>query len=122
MRRRLRQIGQPAASHITCSPLGSPATIPRFVTATTRQYIAYPHGMTARDEVLEAFAHIESRTGRSVIELSEVLDEVRRSGSTYRESTIRTHVSSRMCANAPDHHAVVYRDLERVGPGQYRRL
>ena len=25
-----------------------------------------------------------------------------------------------MCTNAPDHHAVVYDDLERVGPGMYR--
>ena len=26
-----------------------------------------------------------------------------------------------MCANAPIHHAVHYNDLERVGPGLYRR-
>jgi hypothetical protein len=41
---------------------------------------------------------------------------------TYRPSTIRTHVVSRMCRDAPDHHAVTYDDLERVSPGLYRQL
>jgi hypothetical protein len=31
-----------------------------------------------------------------------------------------TRATSRMCPNAPDDHAVVYRDLVRVGDGRYR--
>lgn len=47
--------------------------------------------------------------------------EVRRRGSKYAESTIRTHVTGRMCKNSPGNHAVTYGDLERVGRGVYRR-
>ena len=32
---------------------------------------------------------------------------MRSQGSGYKESTILAHVTSRMCADAPDHHAVV---------------
>ena len=44
----------------------------------------------------------------------KILDYLWRAGSTYRPSTIRTHVPSRMCANAPDHHAVTYRDFSEL--------
>lgn len=50
----------------------------------------------------------------------DVIDAMQRAGSGYRTSTIRTHICSRMCANAPDHHAVVFNDLVRVGHGLYR--
>jgi len=43
-----------------------------------------------------------------------------RSGSRYKESTIRTHVTSRMCRNAPKYHATKYDDFERVDYGTYR--
>lgn len=76
--------------------------------------------MTCRDDVLAAFARLMARTSREAFSLKEVVREVRSQGSSYRESTIRTHITSRMCANAPDHHAVVYDDLERVGHGLYR--
>lgn len=76
--------------------------------------------MTARDEILAAIGRIERRSGHDVFTVVEVLDELRRSGSAYMESTVRTHIVSRMCANAPDHHAVVYRDLERLERGHYR--
>ena len=76
--------------------------------------------MTCRDEILAAFQRLANRTSRDVFSPAEIVRELGTQGSTYRESTIRTHVVSRMCANAPDHHAVVYHDLERVGPGMYR--
>ena len=77
--------------------------------------------MTCRDEVIAAFERLEGRHRRKVFDLSEVLQEVQASGSTYRESTIRTHVTSRMCVEAPDHHGTTYADLERVDRGRYRR-
>ncbi len=76
--------------------------------------------MTCRDEILEAFADLSKRTDRDTFSPAEIIAEMRRKGTTYAESTIRTHIVSRMCSNAPDHHAVVYSDLERVGPGLYR--
>jgi hypothetical protein len=77
--------------------------------------------MTCRDAVLEAFDRLERRHGRTDFSLMEVVDEVRVSGSPYKESTVRTHVTSRMCADAPDHHGTTYDDLERLDRGLYRR-
>lgn len=71
---------------------------------------------TARDEILDAIR----RLGTDVFSIRDVIDELRARGSRYRDSTIRTHITSRMCANAPDHHGTVYPDLERVGRGLYR--
>jgi hypothetical protein len=76
--------------------------------------------VTARDEILAVLTVLE-RSGRSSFTVEQVLAELRRRGSKYRESTIRTHITSRMCANSPDHHARTYDDLERVGEGLYRR-
>ncbi|MDF1595106.1 MAG: hypothetical protein P1T08_03240 [Acidimicrobiia bacterium] len=76
--------------------------------------------MTCRDEILEAFRNLARRHRRDTFSPSEVVDEMRGQGTRYRESTIRTHIVSRLCGNAPDHHAVVYDDLERVEPGLCR--
>jgi len=77
--------------------------------------------MTCRDEVLAAFERLERRHGRATFDLAEIVQEVETAGSAYEEGTIRTHVSSRMCVDAPDHHGKTYADLARVGRGQYRR-
>jgi hypothetical protein len=76
--------------------------------------------MTVRDESLTALPALRARLGRDDFTPAEVIQELRRAASGYADSTIRTHVVSRMCANAPDNHAVTYKDLERVGPGRYR--
>jgi hypothetical protein len=75
---------------------------------------------TCRDDVLDAMRALRSRHGRDTFKLEEIVQAVYAQGSTYKESTIRTHVTSKLCANAPDHHATVYADLERVGAGHYR--
>ncbi|MER6592296.1 hypothetical protein ABT214_10650 [Micromonospora purpureochromogenes] len=77
--------------------------------------------MTARDEILSALPAICARTVDGTFTPQNVINELRRRGSTYTPSTIRTHVVSRMCANAPDHHARTYDDLERLADGRYRR-
>lgn len=76
--------------------------------------------MTCRDEVLDAIRVIRDHREAEIFTVQEVIDEMRQRGTSYEESTIRTHITSRMCANAPDHHAVVYPDIERVGEGEYR--
>jgi hypothetical protein len=75
--------------------------------------------MTARDEILAVLPAICARTADGTFTAQDVIDELRRRGSTYASSTIRTHVVSRMCANAPDHHARTYDDLERLDSGRY---
>ncbi len=72
---------------------------------------------SCRDLILEAARRLETE-GHSTFTIPQVLNHLR--GSGYPESTIRTHVSSRMCIDAPDHHGTVTADLERVGRGQYR--
>lgn len=77
--------------------------------------------MTARDEILAALPRMRARHGRDYFSPAEVIQELRRNGSVYSDSTIRTHVVSRMCGNSPNHHAVAYNDLERIGHGLYRQ-
>jgi hypothetical protein len=78
--------------------------------------------MTARTDILEAIERIEHRSGRDTFTILEVLDDLRRRGTRYAESTIRTHIGCHMCANAGHHHPVAHPDLERVDRGLYRRL
>ena len=75
---------------------------------------------TCRDKILKVITHLES-TGRQTFSPDDVVMEMKLRGSPYAESTIRTHVVSWMCADAPGHHGVTYDDLERVGRGLYRR-
>jgi hypothetical protein len=79
-----------------------------------------PVPTTCRDAVLDAMRALRDRHGRSAFKLEEIVHEVQSRTSAFKESTIRTHVVSRLCSNAPNNHAVVYKDLERVGPGLYR--
>lgn len=51
--------------------------------------------------------------------IGEVLQRLRDQGSRCAASTIRTHVTPRRCANAPNHHAVTYNDLYALGSGRY---
>lgn len=74
-----------------------------------------------RDEVLAAFERLERRHRRTDFELADVVAEVLASSTAYAESTIRTHITSRMCGDAPDHHSTTFDDLERVDRGVYRR-
>ncbi len=76
--------------------------------------------MTCRDEVLRTANLIVAQKGINEFTMQEIIDEMERSHTRYEESTIRTHIVSRMCANAPQHHAVKYADFERIGNGIYR--
>jgi hypothetical protein len=77
--------------------------------------------MTARDEILDALPRLRASLGRDYFTPAEVLQELRRVGSIYSDSTIRTHVVSRMCSNAPDNHEVVYEARLAGWPPQSRR-
>jgi len=75
--------------------------------------------MTARDEILDVARDLATRSADRTFTVQQVVSEMFRRGSTYRESTIRTHVVSRMCTNAPNHHAVVFDDFVRLEHGCY---
>lgn len=74
----------------------------------------------AREQVLAAARLLAARSPDGTFTVAEVVEEVRRSDGRLADSTVRTHVVSRMCVNAPDHHATVFPDLERVDRGRYR--
>lgn len=79
--------------------------------------------MTARDEIKAAALAVCSAD--RIARLADIVAELKARETTYKKSTIRTHVTSRLCANAADHHAVTYSDFEHVGPpdsGLYRLL
>jgi hypothetical protein len=75
--------------------------------------------ISCRDEILEYL----TKTKRSdTFTIQEVIDYMQQQHTKYKESTIRTHITSKMCKNAPDNHAKTYDDLERIGPGVYRLI
>jgi hypothetical protein len=77
--------------------------------------------VTARDEILAALPAVRVRNGADDFTVDDVIRELRVRGSRYLESTIRTHVTSRMCVDSPGNHAVTYDDLERIATGIYRQ-
>lgn len=77
------------------------------------------YDMTARQEVIEAMRSLARRHGRSDFGVAEIVAEVQALGGRHPESTVRTHITSVMCVNAPANHATRYDDLERVARGRY---
>ncbi|MDN7227339.1 hypothetical protein QWY15_08555 [Planococcus sp. N064] len=77
---------------------------------------------TARDEILSAVKVITQERQAKSFKLEEVLILMKSRETTYKESTIRTHITSRCCANSPNHHGSVYNDYERIGKGLYRLI
>ena len=76
--------------------------------------------MTARDDVLAAARVLAAKSTDDTFTVDEVVRYLTQRGSRYAESTIRTHVVSRMCADSPDHHAKIYADFQRLDRGRYR--
>jgi len=75
--------------------------------------------MGAREDLLAA-AQSLTDNGMSLFSPAELIAKARSQGSTYSDSTLRTHIVSVMCGNAPDHHSMKYRDFERVARALYR--
>lgn len=76
---------------------------------------------TCREAVLEAFDRLESRNSRKDFSVSEIVKEVFTVTDEFKETTISTHIVSRMCFQAPKNHGTTYEDLDRVSPGRYAR-
>lgn len=78
--------------------------------------------MTCRDELLEAVKVIIKRKGKNEFSIPEVIEYMKQKGTRYKEATIRTHITSRCCKNAPANHGVVYADFLRIRKGVYKLL
>jgi hypothetical protein len=76
--------------------------------------------MSCRTEVLLRARELIVSTGDDSFFGEDLVRYMRQKRSRYSISTIRTHVTSRMCANAPSHHATRYPDFVRIGRGRYR--
>lgn len=75
--------------------------------------------MTCRAEILDAARTLE-REGNARFSPAEVIALMERRGTRYPQSTIRTHIVSAMCTDAPPNHRYRYADLERAARGRYR--
>jgi hypothetical protein len=78
--------------------------------------------MSCREEVLEAAIAIATQMDDELFTPIEVIEYMRERGSRYPDSTIRNHVCSRLCVNAPVNHLSRYEYFERVLHGLYRVL
>jgi hypothetical protein len=92
--------------------------IPR-TTATPPIHRSAPDRMPdCRELILKAVRDLVSEKGRNEFTVLEIIKRLH--GADYSESTIRTHITSRCCLNAPKNHAVTYGDFERIARGLYR--
>ncbi|MGN6243871.1 MAG: DUF7669 domain-containing protein [Motilibacteraceae bacterium] len=74
----------------------------------------------ARREILAAARALTARTGRPEFTVLEVVEEMRRRGTGYAPTTIRTMMTAHLRANADGAGTAGYSDLARVGRGTYR--
>ncbi|MFF5996570.1 hypothetical protein AAGS61_17805 [Lysinibacillus sp. KU-BSD001] len=74
---------------------------------------------TCREQILTAAEQITQSKNLNEFTILDVLNYLTHQNTPYKESTIRTHITSKMCSNAPNHHAVTYNDLTRIKPGVY---
>ena len=77
---------------------------------------------SCRAQILEAAGVVMAKSGLDHFSIPEIISYMASQNTRFAESTIRTHIVSRMCANAPENHAVTYRDLLRTDRGVYQLL
>lgn len=74
---------------------------------------------SARADVRSAAVALTER-GQRFFSPAELIAELRQRGSTYPDTTLRTHIVSLMCVNTCSPSAGTYPDLVRVARGLYR--
>jgi hypothetical protein len=77
---------------------------------------------TCRDELLLATRAIVKAKGDNRFTPKEAIEFMKKNNTTYADSTISTHITSRCCRNAKQHHAVTYNDYEALGNGVYKLI
>ena len=79
--------------------------------------------MTCRDDILEAVRALVRSKGVNEFTAHEVAAYMRERGTTYKDNTIRTHITTGlMTVNAAKHHSKTHDDFERIGDGVYRLI
>jgi len=78
--------------------------------------------MACHEEVLEASKVIVNLKGKNEFSPEEVITYLKKQGTIYKESTIRTHIISRCCGNAPIHHGTRYHYFERIAYSLYKLI
>ena len=78
--------------------------------------------MACHEEVLEAANAIINKKGGNEFTPNEIIIYLKEQGTAYKESTIRTHIVSRCCKNAPEHHGTRYQYFERISQGLYKLI
>ena len=58
--------------------------------------------MKCRDEILDCARELLGRTGAMEFTIQDIIDCMSRRGASYKESTIRTHVTSLKCESHSD--------------------
>lgn len=56
---------------------------------------------TCREQILAAAKQITQSKNQNKFTILEILNYLTKQNTTYKESTIRTHITSKMCGNAP---------------------
>jgi hypothetical protein len=82
-----------------------------------------PAGATrdgARREILQAARAVVARTGRREFEVQDIIEEMHRLHTGYADATIRTMLTSHLCAESTGEGVAGYADVTRVGRGLYR--
>ena len=74
---------------------------------------------TYREQILAAAKQITQSKNQNEFTILEILNYLTKQNTHYKENTIRTHITSKMCGNAPSNHAVTYNDLTRIKPDVY---
>ena len=78
--------------------------------------------MTCRDEILAVVQVLKGARPDGTFGVEDVLRAMHERGTVYADRTIRAHVISKMCTNAPAHHGTQYPDFERVARNTYRLI
>ena len=78
--------------------------------------------MTCRSEIIDCAKAIVLQKGQNEFTVLEIVNCMESHGTRYPETTIRTHVTSSMCVNAPPNNVVRYPDLERIDRALYKLL
>jgi hypothetical protein len=76
--------------------------------------------MACHKEVLSAAKSIIKAKGRNEFRPEEVISYLKSQDTSYKENTIRTHIVSKCCKNAPAHHNTRYPYFERLSHGTYK--
>jgi hypothetical protein len=103
----------------------SAASLPPAATPTTALAAPLPQRSAgtrdgARREILDAARSIVTRTGRNEFTIADVIAEMKRRGTGYAQSTVRSMMSSHLCADAYGEGVAGYTDLTRSSRGLYR--